>query len=224
ESTHRLLDEYRNQDFHKCLDLQDSESTAIAFITPLLKEINNLNICITEIYIDATYKTTRSHYELYSIIADVDGAGYPITYLIIDTTKAKDTDPSTGKRRIILEKFLVALKSHNINPQFVFTDKNFVEISAASNIWGSSVVQLCVWHMKQAIKRKLKKKAKSSDDSKLLTVNYNFYQAASEYDFIDPTFYLTEEDHAQGNTIEPEAIKKSAIEEIYKFCDEHKLR
>ncbi|CAG8775105.1 11860_t:CDS:1, partial [Ambispora leptoticha] len=79
---------------------------------------------------------------------------------------------------------------------------------------------------------------------------------ASEYDFIDPTFYPTEEDRnsksyvvcpsefrekilelmqkhfdmhplipvdVQGNTMEPEAIKKSAIEEMYKFCVEHEL-
>ncbi|CAG8677766.1 14637_t:CDS:1, partial [Cetraspora pellucida] len=58
-----------------------------------------------------------------------------------------------------------------------------------------SVVQLCAWHMKRAVKRKLEKKAKSSGNSRLITIKYNAHQAAREYDFIDPTFYLTEEDH-----------------------------
>ena len=115
ESICRLLNEHRNQDFYKYLDLQDSESIAIAFITPLLKKINDLNIRVIKIYIDATYKTTHGRYELYSIVTDVDGASYPITYLVMDTTKAKDTDPSTGKRCIILEDFLAAFKVNNKN-------------------------------------------------------------------------------------------------------------
>ncbi|CAG8717330.1 8425_t:CDS:2, partial [Cetraspora pellucida] len=106
--------------------------------------------------------------------------------------------------------------------------------------------------------RKLEEKAKSSNNSRLITVNYNACQAASEYDFINSTFYSTEEDcnsrsyvvclsefrekilelmqkhfdmhllipiDAQGNTMEPEAIKKkNAIEEMYKFCAKHRLR
>ncbi|CAG8652297.1 9660_t:CDS:2 [Ambispora gerdemannii] len=67
ESARKLLNEYYNHDFRCCLDIKDSETIAIGFTTPLLEEIKNQGIKITEIYIDATYKTARGCYELYEI-------------------------------------------------------------------------------------------------------------------------------------------------------------
>ncbi|CAG8685594.1 7938_t:CDS:2, partial [Ambispora gerdemannii] len=50
ESACKLLTEYNSHDFHWCLDIRDSETTAISFTTPLLDEIQNYGINITEIY------------------------------------------------------------------------------------------------------------------------------------------------------------------------------
>ncbi|CAG8658748.1 2130_t:CDS:2, partial [Ambispora gerdemannii] len=73
ESARKLLSEHDSYGFSWCLNIEDSETTAIGFTTPLLEEIKNRNINITEIYFDATYKTARGRYELYGIIADVEG-------------------------------------------------------------------------------------------------------------------------------------------------------
>ncbi|CAG8684963.1 3181_t:CDS:1, partial [Ambispora gerdemannii] len=70
ESACKLLNEYDSHGFHLYLDIKDSETTAIGFTTPLLNEIKNYGINITEIYLDATYKTARGHYELYGVIAE----------------------------------------------------------------------------------------------------------------------------------------------------------
>ncbi|CAG8474188.1 6153_t:CDS:2 [Scutellospora calospora] len=107
--------------------IKESDTTAISFITPLLEEIKNRNIRISEIYLDATYKTARRCYELYDIIADVEGTSFPIAYLVLDTTKVTDTN-------------------------FVFTGKDFAKINAVS-------------------------------------------KATNEFDFIDPAFYLMENDY-----------------------------
>ncbi|CAG8672811.1 11630_t:CDS:2, partial [Ambispora gerdemannii] len=65
ESACKLLSEHEIHGFHWYLNIKDSEATAIGFTTPLLKEIKNRNISITEIYLDATYKTARGRYKLY---------------------------------------------------------------------------------------------------------------------------------------------------------------
>ncbi|KAF0556086.1 ATP-dependent DNA helicase pif1 [Gigaspora margarita] len=62
ESACKLLSEYESHGFQYCLDIKDSDTTAIGFIIPLLKEIKDRNISINEIYLDATYKTARERY------------------------------------------------------------------------------------------------------------------------------------------------------------------
>ncbi|KAF0538294.1 ATP-dependent DNA helicase pif1 [Gigaspora margarita] len=105
-----------------------------------------------------------------------------------------NTSTSTGKRRKVLERFLEAIKVHSINPDFVFTDKDFAEINATTSVWGPSIVQLCAWHMNRALKFKLKEKAKLSNSQTQLRITYNVIQATAEFDFIDPIFYPTEDD------------------------------
>ncbi|KAF0437022.1 hypothetical protein F8M41_004537 [Gigaspora margarita] len=61
----------------------------------------------------------------------------------------------------------------------------------------SSMVQLCACHMNCALKLKLREKAKLSDSVKHethLRAAYDITQTINEFDFIDPAFYLTEND------------------------------
>ena len=116
------------------LEIQDAESTSIAFMPLLLKDINDRNINVSKIYVDATYKIARERYELYSIIVDVEATGFPIAYHIIDTTKAVNSNTSTGTCSRILESFFGNIKSYNIHLLFAFTNKDFAEINAISNV------------------------------------------------------------------------------------------
>ncbi|CAG8554037.1 4286_t:CDS:1, partial [Scutellospora calospora] len=133
-SSCKLLKEYESQDFYKFLEIQDIESTSIAFTTPLLKNINDQNIKVTEAYIDITYKTACGRYELYSIIVYIKGAGFLIAYIFMDTTKSVNSSTSTEKCSQILESFLEHIKSYNIHPLFAFTNKDFAKINAISNV------------------------------------------------------------------------------------------
>ncbi|CAG8835319.1 2316_t:CDS:1, partial [Racocetra persica] len=56
----------------------------IGFTTPLLNAKNNQSI--TEVHCDAIYKTAKGRFELYGLIANFEGSGYPLAYLILDTT------------------------------------------------------------------------------------------------------------------------------------------
>lgn len=150
---------------------------------------------------DATYRTARGRYELYGIVVDVEGAGFPIAYIVIDTTKVENMNTSTGRRREILEQFLMAIKESGVKPDFVFTDKDFGEINAVTNVWGPLKVQLCLWHMERALNRKLVEKHKKSKNSNLISITYNAGQAADEFGFIDPTFYPTEYDRDPHNYV-----------------------
>ncbi|CAG8655579.1 624_t:CDS:1, partial [Scutellospora calospora] len=44
------------------------------------------NQLITEVYCDAIYKTAKGRFELYRLISNFEDSGYPLAYLILDTT------------------------------------------------------------------------------------------------------------------------------------------
>ncbi|CAG8718190.1 18943_t:CDS:2, partial [Racocetra fulgida] len=69
-----------------CFELMNSQIVAIGFITPLYNKIQQKS----EIHCDATYKTVKGRFELYGIICNFEGSGYPLAYLILDTTKASE--------------------------------------------------------------------------------------------------------------------------------------
>jgi hypothetical protein len=49
---------------------------------------------VEEFLVDATYKTNRAGYELYAVIANVHGAGFLISYLLLQTKHVEgDTFP-----------------------------------------------------------------------------------------------------------------------------------
>ncbi|CAG8776689.1 18759_t:CDS:2, partial [Racocetra persica] len=60
------------------------EGDAIGFTTPLLNAKNNQSV--TEVYCDVTYKTAKERFELYGLIGNFENSGYPLAYLILDTT------------------------------------------------------------------------------------------------------------------------------------------
>ncbi|KAF0402096.1 ATP-dependent DNA helicase pif1 [Gigaspora margarita] len=72
-----------------CFELLTSQVIAIGFTTPLFGKIKS----IFEVHCDATYKTAKGRFELYGIICCFEGAGYPLAYLILDTTKVSKNEP-----------------------------------------------------------------------------------------------------------------------------------
>ncbi|SAM02978.1 hypothetical protein [Absidia glauca] len=121
---------------------------------------------VTEYHVDSTYKTNRAGFELFGVVANVYGSGYPIAYLIVKvdtsaTPSRLNNDVVQDTPRVAaLKTFFQVMKDQGFNPTFMFTDKDQAEINAIEAIWpleASSIIRLCLWHLKRAVKLKLSK-------------------------------------------------------------------
>lgn len=126
-----------------------------------------------EIAIDATYGTNSEGMELCAVLAELDGVGVPLGYLLINKSipsVMKTPKPGLEQRNQvpqiaetsapgtmteILSLFLEYLRSKGFDPSFVGCDKDLAEINALRQVWPSAKIQLCFWHAKRAIKKKL---------------------------------------------------------------------
>ncbi|CAG8519174.1 11731_t:CDS:2 [Ambispora gerdemannii] len=75
-----------------CFDWSTDLVTAIGFTTSLLAGL----LPLSNVHCDATYKTTKGHFKLYGIISNIEGAGFPVAYLILNTTKAPNNEEQIG--------------------------------------------------------------------------------------------------------------------------------
>ena len=91
--------------------------------------------------------------ELYGIIANVNGVGYPIAYLLYT---ALDTAPPFTKTTTLVE-FFQTLSNRGFDPLFFFSDKDQAQMSAIETVWGPDRLRLCLWHMLRAVSMKLAK-------------------------------------------------------------------
>ena len=69
---------------------------------------------------------------------------------------------------------------HGVVPRFVHTDKDMAEIGASRRVWPEAKHQLCWWHQREALRRRLK--------GNLPTTSYNAQRATNEHGFIDIAF------------------------------------
>ncbi|KAG6847469.1 hypothetical protein H0H93_007956 [Arthromyces matolae] len=132
---------------------------------------------IAEIGLDATYNTNSRHLELYSIMAEHDNAGYPLSYCLLSTATAIDQ----GKRTKALTAWATNLRDTlGLQPSFAHVDKDMAEIGALRRVWNAKI-SLCWWHLRRAVRTQLGK-------GKMTTTPYDPMQAAHEFQFIDPKF------------------------------------
>ena len=117
-----------------------------------------------ELAMDATYGTNSSGMDLYSVLAEVDGAGIPLAYCFVQVAKSGDTrsQSNAGALSRLLNSFLRPLRDSGFKPAFFGVDKDTAEISAARLVWPEASIQLCYWHSKRAIRAKLKDSKKTN--------------------------------------------------------------
>ena len=72
-----------------------------------------------------------------------------------------------------------------LNPLFFLTNKNFAQISAAKFVWKDIKIQLCLWHIKKAVEKRL------ANNKKPQQINYNGVLAQQTFSFIDSSFRPT---------------------------------
>ena len=125
-------------------------------------------------YID---NTNSRHLELYTILGEYDNTGFPLSYCLLTTA----TSIEDRKRTKALSAWAAVLRhEYGIVPRFVHTDKDMAEIGASHQVWPEAKHQLCWWHQRKALRRRLK--------GSLPTSSYNAQQASREHTFIDVTF------------------------------------
>ena len=199
-----LLEEF-NQEI--VIDDLDSSSPAIGFLTALFYQLLNNNFDAIEI--DATYNTNNLAWELYAIMGVIDGTGFPLSYLLISVGQNRNI---TG----ILTKWMQTLKERNLrNFPFILTDKDFAEINAAQTVWPEARLQLCVWHIKRAIKQCL------ASNKKSVYYSYNPQIAHRECSTIDPNWGIVND--SSSTVFCPLNLRKTVIEIVENHSTRHMI-
>lgn len=108
---------------------------------------------ISKLLIDSTCKTNSTKLEIFPIIGSIMGSGFPQAYFLLSPGR-EDYDIS---RKESICAFLLAFRVAftDLNPAFFFTDKDMGQINSIRTVFGINV-SICLWHMKRAIRRKLK--------------------------------------------------------------------
>ncbi|KAJ7886616.1 hypothetical protein B0H14DRAFT_3431182 [Mycena olivaceomarginata] len=105
---------------------------------------------------------SSGHLELYTVLAEHDKAGFPLSYCLLSTTGTDDL----GKRKKALEAWTRKLRhDYGFIPVFIHVDKDM-----AKDVWKAKI-QLCWWHFRRAVR-----------------TPYNSQRAHAEFAFIDPLF------------------------------------
>ena len=124
-----------------------------------------------------TDNTNSRHLELYTVLGEYDNVGFPLSYCLLTTASSVED----GKHTKALEAWVATLRSkYSIVPRFVHTDKDMAEIGASRRVWPEAKHQLCWWHQREAIRKRLK--------GNLHTSAYNAQRANQEHAFIRTTF------------------------------------
>ena len=108
-----------------------------------------------ELAMDATYGTNNAGMDLFAVLAEVDGTGVPLAYCfmeVVENDNKGEHRAMPGATGGILCHFLQELRDLGLDPTL---DKDTSEIFAVRQTWPNTVIQLCYWHARRAIRMKL---------------------------------------------------------------------
>ncbi|CAD6983061.1 unnamed protein product [Tilletia controversa] len=135
-----------------------------------------------EISLDATFGTNNSGHDLFAVLAEVNGTGVPLLYLLLDTKDMR----GDGRRIEMLSEVLAMLKGMGVSPSFVGCDKEAAEIKAIGQVWPDAKVQLCYWHVRRALRQRL------GNGKATMTNQYDAYEAAATVPGLDVCWGVAE--------------------------------
>jgi hypothetical protein len=132
--------------------LDDIPQGHILFMTEFIK------LDSTYIIVDSTFKTNKENFELFVVILLFEGEGYPGSYFYLQRKVPE------GQRKAAIESWYLlrltqrfkCLKKSGVNPKFIKMDKDVGQIQAAASAWPETTVNLCLWHILRAIKKRLR--------------------------------------------------------------------
>ncbi|KAL0945140.1 hypothetical protein HGRIS_004293 [Hohenbuehelia grisea] len=160
---------------------------------------------VAEIGMDATFNTNAKNLELYSVLAEYDNTGFPLSYCLLSTAGAIDI----GKRTKALEAWTSVLRdTYGVIPHFVHVDKDMAEIGMSRAVWPHAKIQICWWHLRRAVRSRL-------GNTKLSTTPYAPARAHAEFPFIDPEFRPTGAEDPQESEgdrlVDPEPVQPITV-------------
>ncbi|KAK9364476.1 hypothetical protein V1509DRAFT_557791, partial [Lipomyces kononenkoae] len=151
------------QDGYRLIDGLQEPGVSLAFVTPCFSDTTKFKReKMTEVFIDSTFGTNKHGYELYCVLTEYDLVSLPLSYLLLDTVGIQEV----GKRGARLTAWFVGLRNPGLKPNFVHTDKDFAEVTAASIAVKRTNPaynhHLCLWHSLRAIDQHITGKVKAS--------------------------------------------------------------
>ena len=102
--------------------------------------------------------TTAQDFELVVCLAEKRSHAYPVALLALRPSKSRIVGSKVNvqsRLRVITSFFDVIRSRQNVQPRVVHVDKDFSEISAIRQVWPTSSIHICLWHMKKAVERGL---------------------------------------------------------------------
>src|SRR5205823_5473500 len=179
----------------------------------------------------ATYNTNNMKFELYVLHAEINGTGFPLSYLFLENNGNCKEEIRTG----ILQIFLTVFRNQGVQPLFFLTDKDFAQINAVQFTWPHTKIQLCKWHVKRAITTRLSSnKATRSSFNPLSEIGKRFpfngvQQQASHFcpkEFREQIWAIMEKhlhQHpliptSEGVFLNKSNIYEASVQEMYIFC------
>ena len=75
-------------------------------------------------------------FELYNLHAEMNGTGFPLSYLFVENNGQCKGGIRTG----ILQRFLTIFVIEGLNPTFFLTDEDFAQMNAARFTWPHSKI------------------------------------------------------------------------------------
>jgi hypothetical protein len=105
--------------------------------------------------------TTQGGWELTTVLAEDSLHSYPIALLLhrpsADRRGKKTTKAGKSSRVKLMREFFSAVRERcGSQPSIFHIDKDFAEVSALEQVWPSTKIQTCLWHLKKAITRRLR--------------------------------------------------------------------
>jgi hypothetical protein len=96
---------------------------------------------------------------LYAISAEEDGTGVVACYILLEP------GGRAGYQVDALSKCYQRLKEKGVvGVNFFLTDKDFAQITSAQTVWPDAKVQLCKWHVDDAVRRKMRSTKELKND------------------------------------------------------------
>jgi hypothetical protein len=135
--------------------------------------------------------------ELFAFLATVNDEAFAISYFMLSNVTA-----SGGKIAALTEWFL-QLRQHGVDPDFIFLDKDQSEIAAAKVVWSHAKIQLCCWHMKRALRKRLRCKKNPDFES----FNFTAFQFDCAKDGVVSPFFD-----------KPTSMNVSILQSHHAFC------